>query len=73
MTKRTHNQAGKSKPSPRTPRPHVGILFKCCNAYARAYLNATESEFVGYCPKCGVKSALTVGPNGSDSRFWTVG
>ena len=73
MTKRPGDASDESNPSPRTPRPHVGILFKCCNVYTRAYLNAAESEFVGLCPRCGAKSIITVGPDGSDSRFWTVG
>lgn len=37
-------------------RPFVGVRFRCCNTYARAYMNTEGSAFEARCPKCGVKS-----------------
>lgn len=54
----------------RSPRPYIGVLFKCCNAYARIYLNRDKTRFAGHCPKCATKVQVKVAPGGSKSRFW---
>jgi len=57
----------------RTPRPFLGIHFKCCNVYARIHLNKTGTAFVGWCPRCAAKTEVRVSPTGSDSRFFSAG
>ena len=53
-------------------RPHLGIMFKCCNVYSHIYLNKKGDAFVGWCPKCAKKAEVKVSPDGSDSRFFEV-
>lgn len=55
------------------PRPHRGILFTCCNVYARVYLNAKEDAFVGWCPRCAKRLELRVDPDGSSDLFFESG
>jgi hypothetical protein len=53
------------------PRPFVGVLMKCCRTYVRAYLNAAEDAFVGWCPRCAAKIEIeAVDEGGSTSRFF---
>lgn len=62
---------------PRTPdkqpRPYLGIHFKCCNVYARIYLNKKGDMFFGHCPKCAAPIRVKAAPGGSKSRFWSAG
>ena len=58
--------------SPRTPRPFINIYFRCCNAYARIFLNHDATAFAGHCPKCAAPIRIPVGEGGSESRFWTA-
>jgi hypothetical protein len=52
-------------------RPFVGVLMKCCRTYARAYLNAKQDAFVGWCPRCAAKVEIeAVEEGGSTSRFF---
>ena len=54
-----------------TPRPFVGVMMKCCRTYVRAYLNAADSAFVGWCPRCAGKVEIeAVEEGGSTSRFF---
>jgi hypothetical protein len=58
-------------PPKATPRPFVGVMMKCCRTYVRAYLNAAESAFVGWCPRCAGKVEIeAVEEGGSPSRFF---
>jgi hypothetical protein len=53
------------------PRPFVGVMMKCCRTYVRAYLNAAECAFVGWCPRCAAKVEIeVVEEGGSTSRFF---
>lgn len=61
-----------SKESNRKPRPHVGVIFKCCRIYQRIYLNKQGTAFIGYCPKCSSKMEIIVSPYGSESKFFTT-
>lgn len=59
--------------SAHAPRPFINMYFRCCNAYARVYLNREETAFAGHCPKCALPIRIPVGPGGSGARFWTAG
>jgi hypothetical protein len=58
--------------APRTPRPFIGMYFKCCHVYARIYLNRQGTAFVGWCPKCACRAEVRVSPHGSKDRFFTA-
>ena len=61
-----------SENTKKTPRPFVGIMFKCCKVYSRIYLNKNRDAFIGWCPKCGKKVTLKISPDGVDSQFFEV-
>lgn len=54
-------------------RPYIGMHFKCCNAYARVYLNAKGDAFAGHCPKCARPIRIKASASGSKSKFWEAG
>ena len=52
-------------------RQFVGVMMKCCRTYVRAYLNAKQDAFVGWCPRCAAKVEIeAVEEGGSTSRFF---
>ncbi len=52
-------------------RPFVGIHMKCCNVYVRAYLNAQQTAFVAFCPRCAGQAQIkVVKDGGSTDRFF---
>jgi hypothetical protein len=55
-------------------RPFIGIVFKCCNVYARVYLNRTKTAFEGICPRCYRKKVIVkiVERGGTKERFFEV-
>lgn len=50
----------------------VGVQFACCQTYSRVYVNRQGTAYVGNCPKCGKRVQLRIGPDGTDSRFFTA-
>ena len=54
----------------RAPREFVGVHFKGCRVYVRAYLNRQKTAFVAFCPKCAGKMTIEVRSDGSESRFF---
>jgi len=66
---KTYNKAFEMK-----KREFIGVTFKCCNVYARIYLNEEGTAFEGTCPRCYKKkiSLKIVPKGGSSSRFFEV-
>jgi hypothetical protein len=53
-------------------RPWIGIHFDCCGTYTRIYRNPEGTAYNGFCPRCGRKVRLKVGPGGTDARFFVA-
>ena len=53
-------------------RTYVGIYFKCCHVYSRVYKSKAGDRYVGFCPKCGGKVQLSIGPDGVTDRFFVA-
>lgn len=58
--------------SPSAERPWVGIVFECCQVYARVYRDRSATTYQGRCPKCLRQVRLRVGSGGTDLRFFTA-
>jgi len=54
-------------------RRFVGVHFICCDVYTRVYQNRDETAYEGNCPKCAKRVRLTIGPGGTNARFFTAG
>lgn len=48
----------------------LGIMFECCNIYARIYKNKDGTAYVGRCPKCMRSVKIPIGEGGTSSRFF---
>ncbi len=53
-----------------TNKNFLGIMFECCNVYARIYKNKEGTYYVGRCPKCMKQIKIKVGENGTNQRFF---
>lgn len=62
-----------ARPEPeRKPRPSITVHFRCCNAYARVYLNHDGSAFAGHCPRCARPVRVKAAPGGTRARVWVA-
>lgn len=48
----------------------LGIMFECCNVYARIYKNKEGTAYVGRCPKCMRTVKVPIGEGGTNTRFF---
>jgi hypothetical protein len=56
----------------RTSRGFVGIHFACCDVYSRIYVNDRRTAYAGNCPRCSRPVRLSIGPDGTNDRFFTA-
>ncbi len=69
---RSGKAAGRRANGPRESRKFVGVNFACCDVYARIYVNHEQTAYEGNCPRCAKRLTLKIGPDGTNSRFFTA-
>ena len=50
----------------------IGVLFECCNVYRRVYINKGRNAYEGSCPKCNGEVKVKIGPEGTETRFFSA-
>ena len=51
---------------------YLGILFACCQVYARIHPDRQGRSYQGNCPRCGRRVLITIGPGGTTQRFFVA-
>lgn len=51
---------------------YLGILFSCCQVYARIAPDRQGRAYRGHCPRCGRPITIGIGPGGTSQRFFTA-
>ena len=51
----------------------LSIYFECCHTYARIYRAPTGRLYTGFCPKCGARLDVPIGPGGTNRRAFRAG
>jgi hypothetical protein len=64
--------AGATSSPTAKPDKFLGVHFACCDAYARIYPNRDGTAYVGHCPRCAKRVQFTIGPGGTDARFFVA-
>lgn len=54
----------------REARPWLSIYFECCRAYSRIYRAPDGRRYVGWCPRCGARLEVPIGPGGTTQRLF---
>ncbi len=56
-------------------REHLGIHFRCCNAYGYIYKNKAGTAYSGFCPRCMRRAEVKISTNGTgtDQRLFEFG
>ena len=49
---------------------YLGIMFECCNVYARIYKNKDGTAYAGHCPKCMKSVRVKIGEGGTNTRIF---
>lgn len=52
------------------PKQFLGIMFDCCNVYARIYKNKEGTHYEGRCPRCARLLKVKIGEGGTGQRFF---
>ena len=51
-------------------RKFLGVHYKCCNVYARVYINRDKTAYAGGCPLCSKRIEVKIGRGGTETRFF---
>ncbi len=62
--------SGAASSGSRAAKPFLGVLFRCCNQYARIYRRADLTAYEGKCPRCGKPLRVPIGSGGTGKRFF---
>ena len=66
------NVGGDAPNDGRASKPFLGVLFRCCNQYARIYRRADLTAYSGKCPRCGKMLRVPIGSGGTGTRFFNA-
>ncbi|MEM6259265.1 MAG: hypothetical protein AAGI37_13355 [Planctomycetota bacterium] len=69
----THQPHGPESSGVHTGRPWIAVKWSCCSVYSRIYRNRHGTAYEGGCPKCGQRARASIGPGGTNSRFFNAG
>lgn len=51
-------------------RKYIGVMFECCRAYQRIYVNRKGDAYEGRCPRCMRLMKIRIAPYGTKDRFF---